>query len=284
MTRYLLTGASGMLGQELQHALAGRDLTALTRSELDIRDADAVHAAVAGHDVVINAAAYTDVDGAEADEQAAWEINCAGVGNLADASRQVGAKFVTMSTDYVFDGHGTTPYQEDAVRDPINAYGRSKAMGELSSLENYPEGTFIVRTAWLYGAGGPNFASTMLRLAASNPTVSVVDDQLGQPTWSADLAQQVVALVDSSAPAGVYHGTNSGHTSWFGFAKAVFEEAGLDPARVLPTTSGNFPRPAARPAYSVLGHAAWKHAGLAPMRGWRDALHAAAASGALVAR
>jgi dTDP-4-dehydrorhamnose reductase len=284
MTRYLVTGAAGMLGQDVQHALAGREVTALTRAELDIRDADAVCAAVAGHDVVINTAAYTGVDAAEAHEQQAWEVNCAGVGNLADASREVGAKFVTLSTDYVFDGHGTTPYQEDAIRDPINAYGRSKAMGELSALEVYSEGTFIVRTAWLYGAGGSNFASTMLRLAANNPTVSVVDDQLGQPTWSVDLAEQVVALVDSQAPAGVYHGTNSGQTSWFGFAQAIFEEAGLDPARVLPTDSTTFVRPAARPSYSVLGHAAWKRAGLAPMRGWRDALHAAAASGALVAR
>ena len=284
MTRYLVTGAAGMLVQDLQRALAGREVTALTREQLDIRDVAAVDQAVEGHDVVINTAAYTDVDAAEAHEQQAWEVNCAGVGNLANASRQAGAKFVTMSTDYVFDGHGTTPYQEDALRDPINAYGRSKAMGELSALEVYSEGTFIVRTAWLYGAGGANFASTMLRLAAAQPTVSVVDDQLGQPTWSVDLAAQVVALIDSAAPAGVYHGTNSGHTSWFGFAKAIFEQAGLDPARVLATTSENFVRPAARPSYSVLGHAAWKRAGLAPMRGWRDALNAAAAAGALVAR
>lgn len=273
-----------MLGQDIQHALAGREVTALTRAELDVTDVAAVRDAVAGHDVVFNAAAYTDVDGAETHEQEAWQVNTAGVGNLADAARQAGAKFVTMSTDYVFDGRGTKPYPEDAPRDPINAYGRSKAMGELSALEVYAEGTFIVRTAWLYGAGGANFASTMLRLAGSNPTVSVVDDQLGQPTWSADLAGQLVALVDSQAPAGVYHGTNSGQTSWFGFAKAIFDEAGLDPARVLPTDSTTFVRPAARPSYSVLGHAAWKRAGLAPMRGWRDALHAAEASGALVAR
>lgn len=284
MTRYLVTGAAGMLGQDLQRALAGRDVTALTRAELDITDADAVGEAVPGHDVVFNTAAYTDVDAAETHEQKAREVNGAGVGNLADAARQSGAKLVTMSTDYVFDGHGTTPYQEDAPRDPINAYGRSKAMGELSALERHPDGAYVVRTAWLYGAHGPNFASTMLRLAAGNPTVSVVDDQLGQPTWSADLATQLVALVDSGAPAGIYHATNSGQTSWFGFAQAVFESAGLDPARVLKTDSATFVRPAARPSYSVLGHDGWKRAGLAPMRGWREALTAAAASGALVAR
>jgi len=284
MTRYLVTGAAGMLGQDLQRALAGRDVTALTRAELDITDADAVQEAVAGHDVVFNAAAYTDVDGAEAHERTAREVNGGGVHKLADAARQAGAKFVTMSTDYVFDGKGTTPYPEDAPRDPINAYGRSKAMGELSALEVYPEGTYIVRTAWLYGADGPNFASTMLRLAAGNPTVSVVDDQVGQPTWSADLAGRLVALVDSGAPAGIYHGTNSGHTTWFGFAQAVFESAGLDPARVLKTDSATFVRPAARPSYSVLGHEGWTRAGLAPMRGWREALTAAAASGALVPR
>lgn len=273
-----------MLGQDLQRALAGRDVTALTRAELDITDADAVREAVPGHDVVFNTAAYTDVDAAETHEQKAREVNGAGVGNLADAARQSGAKLVTMSTDYVFDGHGTTPYQEDAPRDPINAYGRSKAMGELSALERHPDGAYVVRTAWLYGAHGPNFASTMLRLAAGNPAVSVVDDQLGQPTWSADLATQLVALVDSGAPAGIYHATNSGQTSWFGFAQAVFESAGLDPARVLKTDSATFVRPAARPSYSVLGHDGWKRAGLAPMRGWREALTAAAASGALVAR
>lgn len=270
-----------MLGQDLQRALAGREVTALTRAELDITDADAVRAAVAGHDVVFNAAAYTNVDGAEAHEDEAGAINAAGVENLAIAAREAGARLVTISTDYVFDGAGTAPYPEDAPRDPLNAYGRSKAAGEELALAAHPDGAFIVRTAWLYGAGGPNFAATMLRLASSNPTVSVVDDQIGQPTWTADLAEQLVALVDADAPAGVYHGTNSGQTSWFGFARAVFEEAGLDPERVLPTDSASFVRPAARPSYSVLGHAGWARAGLEPMRDWRAALADAAASGVL---
>lgn len=283
MTRYLVTGAAGMLGHDLQHALAGRDVTALTRSELDVTDAAAVRHAVAGHDVVFNTAAYTDVDGAEADESRAFAVNATAVENLARAAAAHQAKLVTLSTDYVFDGASTEPYDEDHPRDPINAYGRSKAAGEQLALAAHPGGAYVVRTAWLYGAGGPNFAATMLRLAANNPTVSVVDDQLGQPTWTADLAAQLVALMDADAPAGIYHGTSAGQTSWFGFARAIFEEAGLDPERVLRTDSGSFVRPAKRPSYSVLGHAAWAWAGtgLQPMRPWRDALAAAAASGVL---
>ena len=270
-----------MLGRDLLRALAGREVTALGRDELDVTDAERVMTAVAGHDVVFNAAGYTDVDGAETHEREAFAVNATGVENLARAAASHGAKLVTVSTDYVFDGAASEPYAEDHPRDPINAYGRSKAAGEERALAAHPDGAYVVRTAWLYGAGGPNFAATMLRLAAANPTVSVVDDQLGQPTWTADLASQLVALTDADAPAGIYHGTSSGQTSWFGFARAIFEQAGLDPDRVLPTDSGTFARPARRPSYSVLGHEAWALAGLAPMRPWRDALAAAAASGVL---
>ena len=270
-----------MLGRDLLRALAGREVTALGRDELDVTDAERVMTAVAGHDVVFNAAGYTDVDGAETHEREAFAVNATGVENLARAAAAHGAKLVTVSTDYVFDGAASEPYAEDHPRDPINAYGRSKAAGEERALAAHPDGAYVVRTAWLYGAGGPNFAATMLRLAAANPTVSVVDDQLGQPTWTADLASQLVALTDADAPAGIYHGTSSGQTSWFGFARAIFEQAGLDPDRVLPTDSGTFARAARRPSYSVLGHEAWALAGLAPMRPWRDALAAAAASGVL---
>ncbi len=281
MTRYLVTGAGGMLGQDLQTALHGREVTALTRSDLDVTDRDAVLAAVTGHDVVINAAAYTNVDGAETHEDEALAINGRGVENLAIAARESGATLLTVSTDYVFDGAGDRPYPEDAPRNPLNAYGRTKAAGEELAIAAHPDGAYIVRTAWLYGLGGPNFAATMLSLAASNPTVSVIDDQLGQPTWTHDLAVRLVELADSDAPAGIYHGTNAGETSWFGFARAIFEVAGLDPERVLPTDSASFVRPAPRPAYSVLGHQGWSRAGLPPLRDWRVALEAAAASGVL---
>jgi dTDP-4-dehydrorhamnose reductase len=268
---YLIAGASGMLGQDLGSALRDRTVTALGRSELDVTDLDAVRAAVDGHCVVINAAAYTKVDDAESHEADARAVNAVGAQNLAIAAEDAGARLVQVSTDYVFRGDATRPYQESAALDPISAYGRTKAEGERLVREAHPDGSYIVRTAWLYGAGGPNFARTMLRLAADRDTVSVVTDQLGQPTWTADLARQIVLLIDSDSPAGVYHGTNAGKASWYDFARTVFETAGLDPDRVLPTDSGSFVRPAPRPSYSVLGHDAWRAIGIEPMRPWRDA-------------
>ena len=279
MTRYLITGAAGMLGRDLQAALTGRDVTAFDRAELDITDRAAVLAAVVGYDVIINAAAYTQVDDAETNEDTAYAINATGPQNLAAAAAAAGAKLVQVSTDYVFDGSATAPYAEDTEINPISAYGRTKAAGEAFVLQEHPTGSYIVRTAWLYGQHGPNFPKTMLKLAAARDTLSVVDDQVGQPTWTADLAAQIVTLLDSGAPAGIYHGTSSGVTSWFGFAQAVFATAGLDPERVTPTDSSQFVRPAPRPSYSVLGHDAWAAAGLSPLRDWREALSAAAEQG-----
>jgi len=283
MTRTLITGAAGMLGRDLQLALQGRDVTALGRADLDITDPDAVDAAVAGHDVVINSAAYTKVDDAETHESDAAAVNATGPRLLAEAAVRHGAKLVTISTDYVFDGNGTAPYAEDAPTDPLNAYGRTKAEGEAHVRRIAPDSSYIVRTAWIYGAHGPNFAATMLRLAQTHDTVSVVTDQVGQPTWTGDLAARIVELVDADAPAGIYHGTNSGQGSWYDFTKAIFAENGLDPDRVLPTDSAAFVRPAPRPAYSVLGHDGWSRAGLAPLRDWREALHAATAAGVFAA-
>ena len=281
MTRYLVTGAGGMLGTEIVAALAGREFTALTRAELDVTDADAVDAAVAGHDVVINCAAWTAVDAAEDHEDDARRINALGPQLLAQAANRHGATLVTISTDYVFNGHGTTPYAEDAPRDPMSAYGRTKAEGEQLAIAAHPDGTIVVRTAWLYGAGGPNFLKTMLRLAAERETLTVVDDQVGQPTWARDLAAQIVALLDAGVRSGIFHGTNGGQTSWWGFARAIFSEAGLDPERVLTTDSSAFQQKAPRPAYSVLGHDAWASAGLQPMRHWADALAHASADGVM---
>jgi dTDP-4-dehydrorhamnose reductase len=280
-TRYLITGAAGMLGQDLQAALDGRAVTALSRNELDITDPDAVSAAVSEHDVVVNCAAYTKVDDAETHEDLAYAINATGAANLARAAADGGAILVQVSTDYVFDGTATAPYPEGAPRHPVSAYGRTKAAGEQRALDLNPDGTLIVRAAWLYGEHGPNFAKTMVRLASDHDTVSVVDDQIGQPTWTLDLAHQIVALLDAGAPAGVYHATNSGRASWFDFAQAIFREAGLDPARVKPTDSSQFVRPAPRPAFSVLGHDGWGRIGLKPLRHWREALADAAAQGVL---
>ena len=279
MTRYLITGATGMLGRDLQTALAGRDVTALGRSDLDVTDLDAVKAAVAGHDVIINCAAYTKVDDAEMHEDEAYAVNAVGPYNLAVAASALQAKLVQISTDYVFDGSANTPYAENTPHSPISAYGRTKAAGEdFVQVENGSR-SYIVRTAWLYGKNGPNFAKTMLKAAGTRDTLSVVTDQVGQPTWTVDLAAQIVLLLDSDAPAGMYHGTNSGVASKFDQARDVFALAGLDPERVLPTDSSAFVLPAPRPAYSVLGHAGWAAAGLAPMRSWQDAQAEAFAAG-----
>ena len=270
-----------MLGQDLQHALSGREVTALGRADLDVTDLDAVRVEITGHDVVINASAYTNVDDAESNEADAFAVNATGAQNLAIAASESGAKLVQVSTDYVFDGSATSPYDEATPLNPISAYGRTKAEGERLALAANPDGTYIVRTAWLYGAGGPNFAKTMLRLAQSHDTVSVVTDQLGQPTWTGDLARQIVELLDADAAPGVYHATNSGEASWFDFTREIFQVVGLDPLRVKETTSAQFVRPAPRPDYSVLGHDAWARAGIAPMRNWRAALSAAYSAGAL---
>jgi dTDP-4-dehydrorhamnose reductase len=280
--RYLIAGGHGMLGHDLVRVLDGREVTALGRAELDITDDAAVRRIVPGHDVVINAAAYTRVDDAESHEDEAHAINATGAGLLAAAAADAGARFVQISTDYVFDGAATSPYPEDAPRDPQGAYGRTKAEGERLVLEVHP-GAHLVRTAWLYGAHGPNFARTMLRLAGERDTLTVVADQVGQPTWTLDLANAIVRLLDADLPAGIYHGTNAGQASWFEFARAIFAVSGLDPERVHPIDSATYPVPAPRPAYSVLGHDAWRRAGLAEPRDWREARSAAAAEGALAA-
>lgn len=286
MSRLLVTGAGGMLGRDLLAVLRSRDdlaVTAATRADLDITDPHAVRAAVAGHDVVINAAAWTDVDGAETQEQAATAVNGHAVANLAGACAATGARMIHVSTDYVFRGDATDPYPEHAPTSPVNAYGRSKLVGELAMARLLPEHGYIVRTAWLYGAHGPNFVATMLRLAAERERLDVVNDQRGQPTWSYRLAERLVALADAAvvghAAPGIYHGTASGETTWYDLARAVFTLRGLDPDRIQPTTSDRFPRPAARPSYSVLAHDRWAAAKLQPLADWRSSLAEALAGG-----
>ncbi|WP_353950942.1 dTDP-4-dehydrorhamnose reductase [Knoellia sp. S7-12] len=277
MARWLVTGAAGMLAHDLLPRLAdaGHDVTALHRADLDVTDAQACEAAVESHDVVANLAAWTAVDDAETREAEAFAVNAVGPANLAVACARTQARLVHVSTDYVFSGDATTPYAVDAPIAPRSAYGRTKAAGEWAVLAHCPS-ALVVRTAWLYGAGGSNFAATMARLAGERKTLAVVDDQQGQPTWTVDLADALVRLVDADAPGGIWHGTGSGETTWFDFARAIFEELGLDPERVTPTTTDAFPRPAPRPAYSVLGHERWSAAGLEPLANWREALRRAA--------
>lgn len=270
-----------MLGTDLSAALsaAGWEVTALDRTALDILDAEACRTAAQGHDVVLNAAAYTRVDDAESDEAAAMAVNAEGAENLARASAAAGAVLVQYSTDYVFAGNSIGPYPEDAQLAPVSAYGRSKAEGERRARAAHPEGTIVLRTAWLYGEHGPNFVRTMIRLYREHGTLTVVDDQHGQPTWTRDLADQTVRMLAAGVRNGVLHGTNGGETTWHGFARAIVENLGGDPATVMPTDSTQFVRPARRPANSVLGHDGWWRIGLEPMRPWREALDEAMGQG-----
>jgi dTDP-4-dehydrorhamnose reductase len=241
-----------------------------TRTELDITDALAVRRAVAGRSAVINTAAYTAVDDAETNEDAAWEINAQGAKNVAEACAESGVRLIHVSTDYVFNGRASGAYSEDSATDPQSAYGRSKLGGELAVLAAHPGGASIARTAWLYGAGGPSFVATMLAKARAGEPVSVVTDQMGQPTWTRDLAERIRLLL--GVPPGVYHAANSGACSWWELAVAIYEEVGAQTALVGQTTSAAFVRPAPRPANSVLGDDAARSVGLPAMPSWREAL------------
>ena len=256
-------------------------MLALDLPDIDITDPDSVDAVLKSFpaDGVVNCAAWTAVDEAESNEDAALRVNGLGPRVLAEACRGVDAWLVQVSTDYVFSGNAVEPYLEGATVDPRSAYGRTKLAGELAVLEVLPERHYIVRTAWLYGRNGKNFVKTMARLERERDTVSVVDDQRGQPTYSRDLADQILRLVDARPAAGTFHGTNSGEITWFGFAQEIFTLLGADQARVLPTTSAELGLAASRPGYSVLGHDRWAEVGLSPMRPWRDALAAAIAAG-----
>jgi dTDP-4-dehydrorhamnose reductase len=288
--RVLVTGSGGMLGQDVLAALSASrpdqvsavEVTPTTRATLDVTDLEAVRAAVAGHDVVVNCTAWTKVDDAESQEAEAFAVNATAAGYLARACAASGARLVHVSTDYVFAGDATTPYAEDAPIAPRSAYGRTKAAGEWAIRAELPDRHVILRTAWLYGAGGPNFVATMARLEGQRETLDVVDDQRGQPTWSRDLADRIADVVQVSPPAGTYHATSSGETTWCGLAREVFAALGADPERIRPTTSAAYVRPAPRPAYSVLGHDGWSRAGLPPLRDWREALAEAITSGLVV--
>ena len=268
-----MTGAGGMLGQDVATCLERDGETALarTRADLDITDRAAVTAAVVAcrPDIVVNCAAWTAVDEAEAHEDAASEVNSGGARLVAEACAASGARLIHISTDYVFTGDARRPYTEQDRCGPRTAYGRTKLAGERAVAELLPGSGYVVRTAWLYGAHGRNFVRTMIGLERDREVVEVVDDQRGQPTWTMDVAAQVIALGRSGARAGVYHATSAGQTTWFGFARQIFRLLGADTARVRPVASSAYPRPAPRPAYSVLGHGAWAHAGIKPIPDWR---------------
>lgn len=246
-----MTGANGQLGRAMRRHLAGHDVMAASRADLDVTDPEAVAEAVRGWRpaVVVNCAAFTDVDGAEQHPEQAARVNGEAVRHLALACREVGAALVQVSTDYVFDGRLDRPYRIDDPPNPLNVYGTSKLLGERHALALLPE-AYVVRTSWLYGAGGRNFVETMLRLGQERAEVRVVTDQRGAPTFADDLARAIADLV-ATRRYGVYHVTNQGATTWFEFARHIFAAAGMR-VEVVPTTSDEFGRPAKRPANSML--------------------------------
>ncbi|WP_370970709.1 dTDP-4-dehydrorhamnose reductase [Amycolatopsis sp. cg9] len=285
----LVPGGSGQLGRDFA-ALASPsvDVVAPGSAELDVTATGQVLAAVGAladrakesgsAPVVVNAAAYTAVDAAEKDEERAFAVNADGPRVLAAACAARRVPLIHVSTDYVFSGEASAPYEPSDELGPRSAYGRTKAAGEDAVLGSGAS-SWVVRTGWLYGKSGSNFVKTMASLEASRDTLSVVDDQVGGPTWTADLAAGLLELASRVAggdgpEARVLHCTNAGSVSWCGFARAVFTRLGADPARVHPCTTAEFPRPAARPAYSVLSPSSWKEAWLTPMRPWEAALDA----------
>ncbi len=274
--RALVTGSRGQVGADLVAALPVANVLALGHTDLDVGDPHACLQIIppAGPEVVFHLAAYTDVDGCESNPDRAWRDNAIGAQNVALAARAAGASLIVVSTDYVFDGSSSEPYEEYAPVSPLSVYGRTKAAGERAAMEANPGATAIVRSSWIYGATGGNFVKTVLRLAGERDVLDVVDDQIGAPTWSHDLAEALVLLARSKRT-GVYQATNSGSVSWHGFAQEVFRVAGLDPARVHPTTTEKLARPAQRPPYSVLSDRLWRLAGFPPLRQWRAALRAA---------
>ncbi len=241
--KWFVTGADGMLGTDLVDLLrsAGEDVTDSTLETLDITDERAVLKAVQGHDIVVNTAAWTAVDEAETHEDEARLVNGVAPAHLARAAAREGARLVQISTDYVFDGSADTPYAEDAPTSPTSAYGRTKEAGERAVQDALPDAHLLVRTAWLYGAHGRCFPKTIARLARERDQVDVVDDQVGQPTWTRDVADLVVRLVAADAPAGTYHATSTGSCSWFDFAQAVVVAAGRESSVVQRTSSASIP-------------------------------------------
>ena len=268
--RVTLFGASGLLGKDLVQELKTEQLMALSSKDADLRDRQRVRDAIhrSSPDWILLCAAYTDVDGCESNRDRAFAVNCDGAVNVAEAAREAGSRLLFVSTDYVFDGTKRSPYQTTDLRNPTSVYGESKARAEERLLEILPE-VCIVRTSWLFGHGGKCFPATILKLASTRPEISVVNDQRGSPTFTRDLASILVQLCRASAR-GIVHVTNSGNCTWYEFAIEIVRVSAL-PTVVTPVSTAQFPRPARRPAYSVLSPESL-HAYDLRMPEWRDAL------------
>jgi len=268
--RVIIFGATGLLGKALMREWKQDQVTALSSKDADIRDPNQVVAAVqrSRPDWIVLAAAYTDVDGCESNRELAFAVNCQGAVNVAQAAKESGSRLLFLSTDYVFDGLSTTPYETDHPRTPRSVYGRSKADAEVQILQVLPN-CCIVRTSWLFGIGGKCFPDTILKLAAGRPQIDVVEDQRGSPTHAPDLARAIVQLCHHNA-SGIVHVTNTGDCTWYDFARATVAGAGLA-TNIRPTTSDKFVRPAERPKYSVLSPKSREQYGIT-MPSWQDAL------------
>ncbi|QWU47760.1 dTDP-4-dehydrorhamnose reductase [Bacillus sp. NP247] len=271
--KVLVTGAKGQLGQDVLRLLEEQtwEVFGFGREELNIKDEKQVSEKVLSiqPDIIIHTAAYTQVDQAESDEEAAFKVNAEGTKYLAQAAEAVGAKFCYVSTDYVFDGTKNEPYKADDQTNPQTVYGKSKLVGEQYTQE-YCSKNYIVRTSWVFGLYGNNFVKTMLRLAEEKKELGIVHDQVGSPTYTTDLARFIINLVQTDKY-GIYHGSNSGVCSWYEFAKEIFEQSNIEIV-VNPLTTEDFPRPAARPKYSVLDKGMIEENGFESFQDWKEAL------------
>jgi dTDP-4-dehydrorhamnose reductase len=278
--KVLITGKDGQVGHDLRKsAPKGIALVALGHQDLDVTSRENVSSIINTHkpDYIINAAAYTAVDKAESEKDMAYAVNAAGTGYLAAAARDVSARFIHISTDFVFDGMKSSPYQPDDAVNPLSVYGKTKAEGEKLVREKYAANSIIVRTSWVYSVTGNNFVKTMLRLMKERSEVRVVADQIGSPTWSKNFALMIWGMVTNNTHAGFYHWADAGAASWYDFAVAVHEEARaiqlLDkPVTVMPITTSQYPTPARRPAYSVLDTTAARKIWGIQSEHWRSAL------------
>ena len=274
--KWAITGGSGQLGKSIAEKLVNFQIphVSWSHSELDISQESSIAIIEAeSPDVLINCAAWTHVDGAESNEGAANKANRDGARNMAIAAKSLGIPLIHISTDYVFSGSGSRPWKIDDETHPTSKYGLSKLLGEYEILSIYPSKSYILRTAWLYGPYGKNFAKTILKKAITGrEVIEVVNDQIGQPTSTIDLADQIFRLVEAKPSPGIYHATNSGKCSWWDFAKELVSLAGELESRIIPITTEEFITPVKRPAYSVLDHSKWNNVGMAQMRDWRESL------------
>lgn len=269
----LITGSNGMLGHALTAALSQQHkLTGFDRPDFDIAQLASIQSVVASHhpDLIINAAAYTDVDGCETNVDRAFAVNALGPRNLAVVCNELNIPLVHISTDYIFDGMATTPYKEWDKPNPQSIYGKSKLLGE-QYVRQLCTRHYIIRTSWLFGENGKNFVATMLRLAKERDEIGVVNDQTGSPTYTKDLAKAISEIIQQPAY-GTYHITNSGTCTWYQFAREIFRQAGIDKVRVKPIITEEINRPAPRPRYSVLDNYLWRLQGMRPLRHYKDAL------------